>query len=113
MLARRLRSVGRPKSRRSELDRAMVRIAEVDAGAAALPRHAALDRDAERREPRFPRGEILAIDREGEVSGPAGLVTGDDAARCRQRIRVAALEEQQQRPLAGVEDDEPFGVEDR
>src|SRR5215213_8402144 len=48
-------SIVGPDTRRRQLHRAIVRIAEIEAEAAALPGDAALDADAEFRKPRLPR----------------------------------------------------------
>src|SRR5207245_6503846 len=89
------RSVRRPQAGRAELHRSSIRIAEVEAQPAALPRDAALDVDAELCETRAPRVDVRRVDREGEMHRTAAVMAGHEAARRIQRAGVAALEQQQ------------------
>src|SRR5919199_5734222 len=59
-LMTRISSVDRPEPGRHELYGVAVRVAHVEALAAPLPPHTALDLDARRLEPRRPRGERVA-----------------------------------------------------
>src|SRR5262245_45552742 len=75
-----LPSVRRPNPRRRQLPKVVVRVAEVEADAAAGPADLALDGDAALREPGAPRFEILGGDGESEVDGTGAVVGRDGAA---------------------------------
>src|SRR4029077_19825227 len=92
-------SVSGPGSRRCELDGSAVGIAKIETPASPIPRDVALDRNIESHEFFFPCGEVGRVDGEGEVGGPASVVTRYDPARKREGFdRSAALEQQQDRP---------------
>src|SRR5262245_52623415 len=73
-----------------------VRVAEVNALAAALPRRAAFDRYLICGEPLLPLRQLVLADREGDMQRPRPVMRRDGAARHVHRFeRTAAREEEE------------------
>ena len=83
--------IHRPQSGRRQFQQMPVRIAEVDAAAAARPVVCAFDRDPARGEVLLPRVELILADREGDVQRPSPSWPGMAAARHGHRLAGRAL----------------------
>src|SRR5499426_2904465 len=90
------RSIDRPQARSRELKQMPVRVAEVNALAAALPGGAALDRDVIGGESLLPLRQLVLGDRKGDMQWPRPIMRRDGAARHVHRFERTAAREQEE-----------------
>src|SRR5882757_1176255 len=91
-----------------------VRIAEIDALAAARPLRAPLDRNAMRGEPRLPFRQLVATDRERNMQRAVTIVGRDGTARHAHGLeRETAPEDEQHAAPADIISVEPLVAGER
>jgi len=101
-------SVDRPHAGSCELEEIIVRIAEINAGAAARPADTALDLDPLGVESFFPGAKVFRQDRERKVQRAAAVVRSklSEGQLC-DTVRCASLEQEQNASPANAVCTEP------
>ena len=105
--------IRRPNPRRCELHRALVRIPEIEADAAAIPSDAAFDGNAELGKARLPGGNVRRVDGEREMYRSAAVVSGYEPTHGFKRPGIALLKEKEDRLRAGIERHQPIAGKHR
>src|SRR5262249_13694013 len=93
-------SIDRPQARRRQLEQMPIRVAEVDAHAAAGPLGAAFDRNPMLAEPLFPVRQSLSLDGKRDVQRTVAIVRRDGTARHAHSFERRSAPKQQQHVLA-------------
>ena len=86
--------IPRPQSGRRQLEKMPVRIAEIDALAAARPFGAAFDGDVLDLEPLLPSRKLIGRDRKGDMHRPVAVMRRDGTAGKLHGLERAAAQEE-------------------